>query len=88
MADDRRCPQVSGKLKSLQGRFPTIDPMELHGHTEEIRNVAFSNSGDSLLSGSRDGTARIWASRGSFAKTTQTVLRPTPIASYESALEG
>ncbi|XP_058517601.1 bromodomain and WD repeat-containing protein 1 [Ochotona princeps] len=33
---------------------------ELESHTDKVDSIQFSNSGDRFLSGSRDGTARIW----------------------------
>ena len=32
----------------------------LEGHAQEVTNVCFSHRGDRLLSGSRDGTTRVW----------------------------
>ncbi|XP_068930949.1 bromodomain and WD repeat-containing protein 1 isoform X2 [Petaurus breviceps papuanus] len=33
---------------------------ELESHTDKVDSIQFSNNGDRFLSGSRDGTARIW----------------------------
>uniref|UniRef100_A0A6I8MZK2 Bromodomain and WD repeat domain containing 1 n=1 Tax=Ornithorhynchus anatinus TaxID=9258 RepID=A0A6I8MZK2_ORNAN len=33
---------------------------ELESHTDKVDSIQFSNTGDRFLSGSRDGTARIW----------------------------
>nr|XP_033797347.1 bromodomain and WD repeat-containing protein 1 isoform X2 [Geotrypetes seraphini] len=33
---------------------------ELEGHTDKVDSIQFSNTGDRFISGSRDGTARIW----------------------------
>ncbi|POI36051.1 hypothetical protein CIB84_000195 [Bambusicola thoracicus] len=33
---------------------------ELESHTDKVDSIQFSNSGDRFISGSRDGTARIW----------------------------
>ncbi|KAJ1112957.1 hypothetical protein NDU88_001217 [Pleurodeles waltl] len=36
---------------------------ELEGHTDKVDSIQFSNTGDRFISGSRDGTARIWRFR-------------------------
>ncbi|MEE6467788.1 hypothetical protein FKM82_008071, partial [Ascaphus truei] len=33
---------------------------ELEGHTDKVDSIQFSNNGERFISGSRDGTARIW----------------------------
>ncbi|XP_069492166.1 bromodomain and WD repeat-containing protein 1 isoform X2 [Ambystoma mexicanum] len=37
---------------------------ELKGHVDKVDSIQFSNTGDRFISGSRDGTARIWRFRG------------------------
>lgn len=44
--------------------FETPDKIaELEGHTDKVDSIQFSNTGDRFISGSRDGTARIWRFR-------------------------
>ena len=35
-------------------------PIDLPSHSKEVPTMAFSHRGDALLTGSRDGTARVW----------------------------
>ena len=46
----------------------------LIGHAEEVTTARFSNRGDVLLTGSRDGTARAWRWRGRITTFHQTKL--------------
>ena len=47
-------------------------------------NASFSRRGDALLSGSRDGTARLWRWRGRLREPRSTSLRP-PHGAYAAA---
>jgi len=42
------------------GRFATEELFSLEGHSEWVNSVAFSPDGQRVVSGSRDGTVKIW----------------------------
>ena len=63
-----------------------LAPVELRGHKAEVTTVAFSNRGDRLLSGSRDGTARLWYWRGRLRSVAGVLLEsPAAVAAVRRA---
>ena len=60
-----------------------LAPVELRGHKAEVTTVAFSNRGDRLLSGSRDGTARVVLG-GRLRSVRASCSRPRPAAAAEA----
>ena len=56
----------SGRAARLrqQGALPPLLPIELPGHNGEVDSVSFSRRGDELLTGARDGCARLWRWKG------------------------
>ncbi|SHN46300.1 toll/interleukin-1 receptor domain-containing protein [Cryptosporangium aurantiacum] len=50
-------------LKIWLTRYHTQGPVTLEGHTGEVNSAAWSPDGDRLVTGSADGTARIWSTR-------------------------
>ena len=51
-------------------------PMQLHGHSAEVTTACFNNRGDMLLTGSEDGTARVWRWHGRGASYSHVKLLP------------
>lgn len=58
----------------------------LRGHTSSINGVAFSRDDQRVLTGSGDGTARIWSSRGT--KIGELTINKGPLASASFSLDG
>lgn len=52
----------------------------LVGHSEKVNSVAFHPKGQSLVSGSDDGTLRLWRTDGEPIKTVETNVRVTDVA--------
>ncbi len=42
------------------GRASGKPPLELKGHTKDVRSVAFSPDGTRIVTGSYDSTAKVW----------------------------
>ncbi|RYY85909.1 hypothetical protein EON63_06680 [archaeon] len=40
--------------------YPCIHAQVLEGHTDEIFSCAFNYEGDTIITGSKDNTCRIW----------------------------
>ncbi|KAI8809768.1 hypothetical protein BJ742DRAFT_803620 [Cladochytrium replicatum] len=59
----------------------------LEGHKDRIKDVSFSHRGDRILTGSKDGTARIWSFDGTLKKWTSICLSTnrTPNSKAESS---
>ena len=53
----------------------------LTGHTESVRSVAFSPDGNTLASGSFDGTVRLWELTLSMTSTGTVNVSPSPVRS-------
>ena len=54
-------PRISLASPSHLPRFSLASPLQvLEGHTDEIFSAAFNYEGDTVITGSKDNTCRIW----------------------------
>ena len=65
------------RVYMLDGRSPPRLVMENDAHDDDIDFVTFNHEGTKIMTGSSDGTARLWHHKGSW-QLRDTVLTPVP----------
>ncbi len=86
---------------SLQD-YPTLRPIsallkiinqiqelnQLQGHTKGVKTVAFSPDGNLIITGSNDGTVKLWQSNGNLVKTFNPSQNNSPINEVKFSPDG
>jgi len=68
--------EANGQTNGEDEEEADAPPVQLHGHSAEVTTACFNHRGDMLLTGSQDGTARVWRWRGRGASYSHVKLLP------------